>query len=315
MAIAAEIAHKSPLAIWGTKETVNYSRDHSVADSLNYIATWQSGMFQPEDMIASFEAQAGGNDPEFAPLPAIATRPRVSTLGVRHPACSWRRPARRDRNAVGVVIGAVACSGDDDASDPAAPSSPAPIPVVPPSSTIGTSTTTSTTSTTMPPLADAEVGELASALGVATLVVEESDGAGLVTWADGRAGRVDVPADTFAWSDGGFVYWQTREPQERGPDAVTSFAATFDGTPVCESPGEIESVVPRDDEIVTLEDGQFEAVIEFEPVVDDSGQWPRPRARFDCSTWATPTGVGPVAAGGRLACARDRGRPHVRGGG
>ncbi len=68
MGIAAEIAKKSPLAIWGTKETVNYSRDHSVADSLNYIATWQSGMFQPADMIASFEAQAGG-DPEFAPLP------------------------------------------------------------------------------------------------------------------------------------------------------------------------------------------------------------------------------------------------------
>ena len=68
MGIAAEIAKKSPLAIWGTKETVNYSRDHSVADSLNYSATWQSGMFQPADMIASFEAQAGG-DPEFAPLP------------------------------------------------------------------------------------------------------------------------------------------------------------------------------------------------------------------------------------------------------
>jgi enoyl-CoA hydratase len=71
MSIAAEIARKSPLAIWGTKETVNYTRDHSVADSLNYIATWQSGMFQPEDMIASFGAQAGDGDPEFAPLPPV----------------------------------------------------------------------------------------------------------------------------------------------------------------------------------------------------------------------------------------------------
>jgi len=70
MSIAAEIARKSPLAIWGTKETVNYTRDHSVADSLNYIATWQSGMFQPEDMVASFGAQAGDGDPEFAPLPS-----------------------------------------------------------------------------------------------------------------------------------------------------------------------------------------------------------------------------------------------------
>ncbi len=69
MAIAAEIATKSPLAIWGTKETVNYTRDHSVADSLNYIATWQSGMFQPADMVAAFGAQGSDDDPEFAPLP------------------------------------------------------------------------------------------------------------------------------------------------------------------------------------------------------------------------------------------------------
>ncbi len=42
--IAAEIASKSPLAIHGTKEMINFARDHSVADSLNYIATWQAGM-------------------------------------------------------------------------------------------------------------------------------------------------------------------------------------------------------------------------------------------------------------------------------
>ncbi len=52
--IAAEIATKSPLAIWGTKESVNFTRDHSVADSLNFIATWQAGMFQPKDMAAVF---------------------------------------------------------------------------------------------------------------------------------------------------------------------------------------------------------------------------------------------------------------------
>ncbi len=98
---------------------------------------------------------------------------------------------------------------------------------------------------------------------------------------------MDFPVDTFAWSDGGFVYWLTRERQESGPDAVTSFAATFDGTLVCQAPGEIASVAPRDDEIISLDDGQFEAVIEFEPVADEAvDEWPRPRARFDCSTWA-----------------------------
>ncbi|MDG1846549.1 MAG: crotonase/enoyl-CoA hydratase family protein [Acidimicrobiales bacterium] len=69
--IAGEIASKSPLAIWGTKESVNYARDHSVADSLNFIATWQAGMFQPKDMMATFEAQATNEDPEFDDLPPL----------------------------------------------------------------------------------------------------------------------------------------------------------------------------------------------------------------------------------------------------
>ena len=66
--IAQEIAGKSPLAIWGSKEMLNYSRDHSVADGLNYIATWQTGMFQPTDMMETFTAKADKRDPEFDDL-------------------------------------------------------------------------------------------------------------------------------------------------------------------------------------------------------------------------------------------------------
>jgi enoyl-CoA hydratase len=55
---AKEIASKSPLAIWGTKVAMNFARDHSVDDSLEHMATWQSGMFQPEDMVESFTAKA-----------------------------------------------------------------------------------------------------------------------------------------------------------------------------------------------------------------------------------------------------------------
>ncbi len=69
--IASEIATKSPLAIWGTKESVNFTRDHTVADSLNFIATWQAGMFQPKDMAAVFEAQAKKEEPEFDDLPPV----------------------------------------------------------------------------------------------------------------------------------------------------------------------------------------------------------------------------------------------------
>ena len=66
--VAAQIAAKSPLAIWGSKEMITYARDHSVADSLNYIATWQTGMFQPADMMESFSAKADQRDPEFDDL-------------------------------------------------------------------------------------------------------------------------------------------------------------------------------------------------------------------------------------------------------
>jgi enoyl-CoA hydratase len=39
--LARNIAKHSPIAVNGVKEMLNYSRDHSVADSLNHMATWQ----------------------------------------------------------------------------------------------------------------------------------------------------------------------------------------------------------------------------------------------------------------------------------
>lgn len=68
MGIAAEIASKSPLAIHGTKEALNYSRDHSVEESLRHIALWQSGMLHPDDMTESFRAQSEGRTADFEDL-------------------------------------------------------------------------------------------------------------------------------------------------------------------------------------------------------------------------------------------------------
>lgn len=70
--IASRIASKSPLAIWGTKEMINFTRDHSVADSLRYMAGWQSGMFQPSDMIEEFGAKADKRAAVFEELPPRA---------------------------------------------------------------------------------------------------------------------------------------------------------------------------------------------------------------------------------------------------
>ncbi|MCW2681037.1 MAG: Enoyl-CoA hydratase [Frankiales bacterium] len=69
---AKEIASKSPLAIWGTKVAMNYARDHSVDDSLDQIATWQAGMFQPADMMEAFTAKSEKRPavfPELLPEP------------------------------------------------------------------------------------------------------------------------------------------------------------------------------------------------------------------------------------------------------
>ena len=68
MEIAKQIAAQSPLAVTGCKEMINYSRDHSVADSLKYMATWQAGMFRPQDMMLTFMAKAQKTAPEFEPL-------------------------------------------------------------------------------------------------------------------------------------------------------------------------------------------------------------------------------------------------------
>ncbi|MCU0311299.1 MAG: crotonase/enoyl-CoA hydratase family protein [Acidimicrobiales bacterium] len=68
LAIAAEIATKSPLAIWGTKQSLVYARDHRISDGLEYIATWQTGMFQPDDMAESFAARAEKRDPVYPDL-------------------------------------------------------------------------------------------------------------------------------------------------------------------------------------------------------------------------------------------------------
>ena len=68
MDIAASIAANSPLAVTGCKEMLNFSRDHSVEDSLKYMATWQAGMFRPTDMMKAFQARGQKQAPEYDDL-------------------------------------------------------------------------------------------------------------------------------------------------------------------------------------------------------------------------------------------------------
>nr|KAF6285574.1 enoyl-CoA hydratase 1 [Myotis myotis] len=54
--LAAEISSKSPVAVQGTKINLLYSRDHSVAEGLNYMASWNMSMLQTQDIVKSVQA-------------------------------------------------------------------------------------------------------------------------------------------------------------------------------------------------------------------------------------------------------------------
>jgi len=73
--VAKDIASKSPLAVHGSKVMIGYARDHSVSEGLDYIATWQAGMYNPEtDMAEAFKAKMEKREPEFADLLPVRTK-------------------------------------------------------------------------------------------------------------------------------------------------------------------------------------------------------------------------------------------------
>lgn len=66
--LAATIASKSPLAIVGSKEMLNYARDHTIADGLNHMATWQAGMLQTDDLMRQIAANKEKSVADFDDL-------------------------------------------------------------------------------------------------------------------------------------------------------------------------------------------------------------------------------------------------------
>ena len=64
--IAELIASKSPLSIRGTKRNLLYARDHSVAESLEYMSNWNAAMFYSNDLMATFQASMTKELPKFA---------------------------------------------------------------------------------------------------------------------------------------------------------------------------------------------------------------------------------------------------------
>merc|ERR1712039_521265 len=67
-AIAALIVANSPVAVLGTKKNLNYARDHTVSDSLDYVLTWNSAMIQTEDLMKAMAASVQKAKPTFSKL-------------------------------------------------------------------------------------------------------------------------------------------------------------------------------------------------------------------------------------------------------
>ena len=76
--IAHTIAEKSPLAVHGTKEILNFGRDHGVTDGLQHVATWNAAMLDDADLRQALEAQQRRQPADFADLspPANLVRNR-----------------------------------------------------------------------------------------------------------------------------------------------------------------------------------------------------------------------------------------------
>lgn len=65
---AREIASKNPLAVTGSKVLINYGRDHNTADTLDYIAVWNSGMLSIPHIQETFVAKSEKREPVFPDL-------------------------------------------------------------------------------------------------------------------------------------------------------------------------------------------------------------------------------------------------------
>jgi len=71
MGISKQIALKAPLAVHGCKKMILHSRDHTVADTLDYVGLWNASFLNHQEIMESMVALKEKRKPEYASLPAI----------------------------------------------------------------------------------------------------------------------------------------------------------------------------------------------------------------------------------------------------
>ena len=73
--LCKQIASKSPVAVLGIKNFLNYSRDHSVQDSLEFAITWNQSALQTGDMaLAAMAKLKRDGPPQYSNLPEVKSK-------------------------------------------------------------------------------------------------------------------------------------------------------------------------------------------------------------------------------------------------
>jgi len=71
MEVAAEIASKPPLAIYGCKRAITYARDNTTTAALDHIGVWNASMLIPQEIQEAIQAGAEQREPQFSELPKM----------------------------------------------------------------------------------------------------------------------------------------------------------------------------------------------------------------------------------------------------
>ncbi len=70
---AQEIASKPPIAIWGTKQAIDYARDHSTEDSLRQMGWLQGAIWSNRHVVEAITAMKEKRPGRFTPLAPLSS--------------------------------------------------------------------------------------------------------------------------------------------------------------------------------------------------------------------------------------------------
>ena len=79
MLCAQEIASKPPVAIWGSKQALDFARDHSVQDGLRQMGWLQAGIWSNRHVMESVQATQQKRSSDF---PALLPQRSFSNIGL-----------------------------------------------------------------------------------------------------------------------------------------------------------------------------------------------------------------------------------------